>query len=393
MKRFAYMPFLLLILFIFSVMSFSPIFVDNLRYNVVKNISPTWNFFDRAFSLFANIPTFSDNKKQTESNIDLSNLTMENQLLKTQLDGALEWLLFEQRIENQIETVKELSKEKHDDIYWNEFIRRRSEEIKTLLEMQMQSLPAKVIYREPASWSSSIWVNIGKKDNKILEKEVVAKNSPVVVGESLIGVVEYVGENESRIRLITDSGLVPSVRAVRGTSQDRVLKDLVSDAIIRIRQRDDIFSSKNEKEQYVQMLTNLQNKIIISKKDQYLAKGELYGSSNPLWRSKGQLLKGVGFNYDYADKEGPARDIKTGKPFDNENEKELSIIQKGDLLITTGMDGVFPAGLNVATVVSVSDIPEGGYYYDIVAKPTAINLNELNLVFILPPVTFDEKDY
>ncbi len=393
MKRYAYMPFLLLILFIFSVMSFSPIFVDNLRYNVVKNISPTWKFFDRSFSLLANVPTFSGDKKQNENNIDLSNLTMENQLLKTQLDGALEWLLFEQRIEDQIETVKELSKEKYDDIYWNEFIRRRSEEIKTLLEMEMQSLPAKVIYREPASWSSSIWVNIGKKDNKILEKEVVAKNSPVVVGEALIGVVEYVGENESRIRLITDSGLVPSVRAVRGRSQDRVLKDLVSDAIIRIRQRDDIFSSNHEKEQYIQMLTTLQNKIIISKNDQYLAKGELYGSSNPLWRSKGQLLKGVGFNYDYSDKEGPARDINTGKPFDNENEKDLSIIKKGDLLITTGMDGVFPAGLNVATVVSVSDIPEGGYYYDIVARPTAINLNELNLVFILPPVTFDEKDY
>ena len=45
----------------------------------------------------------------------------------------------------------------------------------------------------------------------------------------------------------------------------------------------------------------------------YLAKGELYGSSKPLWRTQRHQLKGTGFNYDFADGEGPARDLQTGK--------------------------------------------------------------------------------
>ena len=46
--------------------------------------------------------------------------------------------------------------------------------------------------------------------------------------------------------------------------------------------------------------------------ERYLAKGELLGTSLPIWRGCSHLLKGVGFNYDFADEEGPLLELKQG---------------------------------------------------------------------------------
>ena len=70
-----------------------------------------------------------------------------------------------------------------------------------------------------------------------------------------------------------------------------------------------------------------------------MAKGELHGSSKPLWRGYSQVLKGIGFNYDYADAYGPARDLRTGKT--TANSPGISLLRVNDLLMTTGMDGIF----------------------------------------------------
>ena len=107
-----------------------------------------------------------------------------------------------------------------------------------------------------------------------------------------------------------------------------------------------------------------------------MAKGEVHGSSSPFWRSRSPILRGVGFNYEYADEEGAPKDLRS----------EVPILQKGDLLVTSGLDGVFPMGLKVGTVIHCDPLKQGSYSYEIDVKPIASNLNDLQTLFVLPPV-------
>lgn len=192
-------------------------------------------------------------------------------------------------------------------------------------------VPAKVIFRSPAAWDSTLWINVGKATNAQLGRDIVLHNSPVVVGRSIVGVVDYVGEQQSRVRLITDSGLTPSVR--------------------------------------------------VSRNNLLLAKGELRGISQPLWRTQKPLLKGSGFNYDFADEKGPAQDLRSG-----------NILRQGDLLVTTGLDGVFPPNLQAARITKVYPLREGDAFYEVDAQPTATELDELSYLFVLKPIGYDPSD-
>lgn len=259
------------------------------------------------------------NKSAPSSDIKMQQLQLENQRLKSEIS----------RLQGLIQNELYLKTEK-------------------MKSLQLQTIPAQVIFRSPLTWSSSLWLNVGMANNQTLGSVVVAKNSPVVVGTSLVGVVDYVGMHQCRVRLITDSGLTPSVRATREDPQ--------------------------------------KEHAILS-----LAKGELHGSSKPLWRTYGNILKGIGFNYDFADESGSARDLRSGLPLQGK-EPAISILKVGDLLVTTGMDGVFPAGLHVAVVTKIDLLKEGDYYYELEAKPTAGNLHELSIAFVMPPVGYDVND-
>lgn len=201
------------------------------------------------------------------------------------------------------------------------------EDLGYIFYMDFDVVPAKVIFRSPIAWESSLWINVGKATNAQMGREVVAYHSPVVEGKSIVGVVDYVGEKQSRVRLITDSGLTPAVRAARG-------------------------------------------KLL-------LAKGEVHGSSQPLWRSQRHLLKGTGFNYDF-----PDRAIPEG----------VELVKEGDLLVTTGLDGVFPPHLQVGKVTKVFPAQEGDYFWELEAEPSASQLDELDYVFVLKPVGYEADD-
>lgn len=261
---------------------------------------------------------------------EIQRLLLENQQLGNELSHLKETIEQEYGILNQL-----LEEPNLREAIPKEEISRHQEELLNLFQLQLMNVPAKVIYRPLNTWHSSIWIDKGKADNARLGREVIEHNSPVVLGTSVIGVIDYIGENQSRVRLITDSGLCPSVRIKRG--------------------------------------------------DLLLAKGELSGESQPLWRSHQSLLKGVGFNYDFADDEGPARDLRTGAPLEHNSKlPPYPLVQVNDLLITTGMDGVFPPGLQVATVRKIRPLQEGDYTYTLEAESTAGNLNSLTVVFILP---------
>lgn len=299
---------------------------------------------------------------------EISKLQIENQKLKSQIARAYEWLQFDRRIGADLEALQEMK-----DL---PFAKRRKEHLKAILQDELFSIPADVIYRDPSSWSSTLWVNVGEIDNQKMKKQVIAKNSPVLSEGCLVGVVEHVSEKQSRVRLITDSGLTPAVRVSRGSIQNRELAHQIQILLNRLEAREELFDSVFEKEHHIGSLKGLLKKTGAHWDDGYLAKGEVHGSSSPFWRSRSPILKGIGFNYEYADEEGSPRDQASDVP----------ILQAGDLLVTSGLDGVFPIGLKVGTVIHSEPIKLGSYSSKIDVKPMVSNLNDLQTVFILPPI-------
>ena len=270
----------------------------------------------------------------------------------------------------------------------------RCAEIEYLSDALCQAVPARVIYRDPGSWSSTVWVNVGEATNQVLGHAVIQKNSPVILGRSVVGAVDYVGNKQSRIRLISDVSLNPSVRAARGYQHNMFLVESIDGILRYLNTRNDTVLSHQEKLGAKTALETIKEKVLADSGCWSLAKGVLQGSAVPLGRSSNYTLRGVGFNYDFPDAEGPARELTTGKVMhDQANLPAVPIIQESDILVTTGMDGVFPPGLRVAEVTKIFPLREGGYAYEIEAIPVVGNLDALQMVFIIPPVGFQKQDF
>ncbi len=389
MRRTSYRPYVFLILFFLSLMSLPKGASEKIRSGVVSSLATCWRGFSFLKSSALNVmtlPSFSS-PAQSINSLEFEQLSQENHLLKSQVENVRQWLLNEDRIQEQMLRYKSISSHPFNDAYWKDFFSRRSRELCQELELQSCSLPAKVIFREPASWSSTFWINLGEKHNESLGKKIVGKNSPVLLGTSIVGVVEYVGRSLSRVRLITDASLTPSVRAIRGDEQNRYLMEHLQPLLFALELREDLFSSKEQMDAVSSALNQLKSVLEQRTRDLYLAKGELRGTSHPLWRSRSQVLKGIGFNYDFADEEGAARDLRSGAPYGSSHRKEpIPLLRPGDLLVTTGLDGIFPPGFRVGIVSSVQTLKEGASSYEIEASSTAGNLNELTDVFVLPPL-------
>jgi cell shape-determining protein MreC len=394
MRRISYTPYALLLAIIFFILVLPFSFTISLRSFVVRTISPSWrgvNVVKGASLHLLTIPTIHEGSSiHLEEKV--KELQRENQLLTSQLDHMRQWLLSEDRIEEQLQRMKDLQDHSENEAFAREFYKRRSFEISKILELQFQSLPAKVVFREPASWSSFVWINVGEKHNRSLGKQIVAKNSPVVVDGCLIGIVENVRNSQSRVRLITDAHLSLAVRTIRGKQQNEQLSQQLESVFRMLEVRKDLFQTAEEQRAITAFFSRLKARMNIDTQDRYLAKGLLQGGGAPLWRARGSSLLGIGFNYDFADAEGPARDLRSGKAKDSLNSLEsLAILREGDLLITSGLDGIFPAGLPVAIVRRVENLREGACSYDIKAEAVAGSLNNLSAVVVLPPLHFDKN--
>lgn len=359
MRRNKTKPLLYLVAAILLVIIFPKPASMNMRGLFMSFMAPMWSFVSSA---------------PTEQGIEQLRLQAENQLLHNELEYWQELYQQEHDLNSQLAHLHELE---HED--------QKLQDLEQLIKPQLEAIPARVIFRSPNTWSSSLWINVGSRDNEQLGKTIITKMSPVVIGTSVVGVIDYVGKKQSRVRLITDSAVAPSVRAVRGHAQNRRLID----AIASLKQ--ELSERFPENETVLEELSAIYHRLSADSHSAYLAKGEVRGSSEPLWRSPRSLLYGVGFNYDFADSFGPARDLRTGEPIGTEGEA-ISILEENDLLVTTGMDGIFPAGLHVGRVIRVEMLQEGDYYYELQAVPTAGNLNELSLVFVIPPQGFDRED-
>lgn len=235
---------------------------------------------------------------------------------------------------------------------------------------------AKVIYRNPTNWNSFFWINCKKNNSNIVV------NSPVLYQNALVGVVDYLGKNQARVKLITNSNLTVSVRAMRGKNQYYDLLNHLN-ALSN-------YNCIQEQKSLYSLLTGLKTQILQSKESLYLAKGELFGLSQPLWRSDGKVLLGRGFNCSIKDQLSIARELTSGRPV-NTDDNNVALILPDDLLITTGFDGVFPEGLAVAKVLTVDPMEEGAYYYSLKAAPIISDLDSISQVEVILPLNFEPE--
>jgi rod shape-determining protein MreC len=373
--------YFVILLLLLALLSLPRELTEKTRGTVVAFIAPSWQ------QLIGIKEWFSSSSKDKNDNSptsleELQKLQIENKLLRKELIDVKELMQREWHLLNQLSEVSQDS----DLLQTASFLKKRHQQLfKKLLNLQLQATPAKIIFRSPASWNSSFWIDLGEHSNLPSGKNIIAKNSPVVVGTSIIGVVDYVGKNQSRVRLITDSGLTPSVRAKRGENENLLLSEKIFSLLLFLEKKNQ--NLKPLTEQLKAALVNFSTE----EESFYLAKGEIQGASKPLWRTCRHLLNGHGFNYDYADGEGPARDLCTGEPIGEEG-PSIPILKAGDILVTTGMDGVFPPDLLVAEVLKVKPLKEGDYFYELEAIPFAGNLDDLSLVFVLPPSDYKSED-
>lgn len=267
---------------------------------------------------------------------------------------AEESALAELQAREQVERLQELLKQ--------ERLHRGLEDLNSEVVPSLKgAMAASVIFRSPDRSNHFIWIDLGSKDNTDPDHLFISRDSPVVKGDALVGIVDYVGRRTSRVRLLTDAKMNPAVRVARGGAEQRAL-------FLAVDQLLDLLPEGQTK--LAADLEQFRCRFLPPSATFYSAKGELNGTGSKLWK-RGELLEGSGFNYEFPDKQG----AYTGG----------ELIKKGDLLVTSGLDGVFPLGLRTAIVVEVEPLQEGCCTYKIRARPVVENIDSLSIVFVLAP--------
>jgi len=378
MKRRETFPFIWVFAAMLALMSLPTGFIDTLRSGTIAVFAPLWEKASRTKEQFWNISTMGTREEVSR----LHRLQLENTLLQNHLSHA------EKLLQETVDWNRTIARKGIDNPLDNALVKGV-----TTNQSSLATIPARVIYRASSTWNSALWINVGEYHNTDKNAKIIAKNSPVVIGNSLVGVIDYVGNKQSRVCLITDARLIPSVRAVRGDLVRKHLSTNLEHITNRLNDNENVFASETDKDAFFLAVEKIQQNLEDARGTTFLAKGELHGNSAPLWRSPGSLLKGIGFNCDYADDITPARDLRRGTVYGKNNfhDQGCTLLQVHDLLITTGMDGIFPAGLHVAEVVQIEPLKEGDYYYELKAMPTAGNIDDISLVFVLPPIS--EEDF
>lgn len=395
MQKKLIISYLFILATLLGFMSLSRPATEKIRGQFIAFLAPLWNSIS---SMKSNLHYSSsvDTPIPHESGI---NLTPQEEIHRLQLTNEMltNELLHLSRImeekQNFDKTLAENSTESITDPHiLSTGYPRYLQRLKESIALKTQAIPARVLFRSMDTWNSSFWINVGEANNEVYHSTIVAKNSPVLVGNAIIGVVDYVGKHQSRVCLITDPRLTSSVRVARGGEQDAVLNEYIEFILNALKRKKDFTTAETERESLIHALTKMRTTLNPMKKSWYLAKGELHGSMRPISRGQSQILKGTGFNYDFSDEEGEARDLRSGKVINKPEDTSVALLKVNDILITTGMDGIFPPNLKVAIITKIDPLKEGDYFYELEAKPIAGDLNELSLVFVIPPVGYDQND-
>jgi cell shape-determining protein MreC len=379
--------YLIIFAIILTMMSLSRHSSEKIRGDSVALLAPLWETI-LSFKHFVHHPLEPSPFNSFSVKDDLQRLQLENQLLEVELTHLQKQTNEHLLLAYQIAQIAAFSPQEARELT-EEYQKSLQRAVKSL-NWRLKGIPARVIFRSFDTWNSSLWINVGEATNQIPYTSLIALNSPVVVGRAIVGIIDYVGQHQSRVRLITDNRLTPSVRASRGGEQDFMLGDQIENLLQQMNSKKQFPLSQEDQAQLVQLLAQFKQSLNPFQKSWYLAKGVLLGSSFPSRRGHPCDLKGMGFNYDFADEEGSSRDLRNGKSLLQPHEPPVSILKVNDILVTTGMDGIFPPGFQVAIVTQIEMLKEGDYFYDLKAKPIAGPLEELSLVFVLPPYTLEK---
>lgn len=310
--------------------------------------------------------------KIEEARVKIEELQLENHLLKEMVSQLKEDQMSDRVFSHQIERLLEMKEISLKETTLAQSFARQFKDLAHRINHQMRFIRAKIIFREPGTWGSYCWIDRGYASRE----GVLAINSPVVLGENLVGVIDFVGKNKSRVQLITDSRLPVSVQVTRGAESNLLLLRYLSrlqEGLVHLSQ---LSIDARQQQQFFDLIDQIKKELSKSVGDRYFAKGELFGSSFSLFRKKKNILRGIGFNCDF----GQTEELKL----------EEQSIQLGDLLVTTGFDGVFPKGLHVAIVSSIDPVNEGDIATNIAAMTTIPNLGEIQYVEVLPPIKQEE---
>lgn len=289
-------------------------------------------------------------------------------LLKNKIEFVKDIVLSDSRLQKRIEELRQITP------HSAESNNQRAIYLAKLLQQELKSIPGKVIFREPLLWNNFLWIDLGESSNRQIGENIIAKDSPVVVGNKVLGVIEEVHETRSKVRLLTDPSLTISVRVTRGKEQNLSLLESIEELLHQL----DVRSELVEGHLTQIALQQLQKSLMQDIGSYQLAKGILQGSNSSLWRLPAHILQGFGFNYEFSDEEGEKIDLRSQNP---------PIIRIGDLLITTGFDGIFPKGLLTATVVAVEPLNAGDIFYKIRARAAIENIHEIEFVQVLPAIS------
>ena len=366
------------------MMSLSHHTSDKVRGQSVAIIAPLW---EKVLSIkhFLFHPSLPCPFTHLSIEEDKQRLQLENQLLEIEIAYLQEQLHEQSLISSQIAQIAPFMPAEAKALAAN-YQEALQGSFKTL-QRRIHAIPARVIFRSFDTWNNFLWINVGESNNQDMQTPIIAKNSPVVIGKSIIGIIDYVGKYQSRVRLISDNRLTPSVRASRGGEQDFLLSEQIEGMLHQMRYKKTLPFSSEERNHLLHLLQQLKQNLHPFEKTWFLAKGELSGSLFSAKLGQNMYLKGRGFNYDFADEAGKRRDLHNGKSFQQEHIENIPILKVNDVLVTTGMDGLFPPGFQVAIVTHIGLLKEGDYFYDLEALPIRGSLEELSLLFVLPPLS------
>src|SRR5690348_16482006 len=110
MRRISYRPYFLLIFLFLCLMSFPKGGSERIRSAVVCSFAPCWGCFSflKEKTLFLLTLPLSSQTKSPNHLLEMQRLSQENQLLRSQVENVREWLLHEDRIQEQAARYRSL---------------------------------------------------------------------------------------------------------------------------------------------------------------------------------------------------------------------------------------------------------------------------------------------
>jgi hypothetical protein len=274
---------------------------------------------------------------------------------------------------------------------WTEWKKNSEEELHEVIDYSARALKekyasivAEVTLRTTTPWTGVLWVDKGSKTPDL--PFPIRRNAPVLVGSTLVGIVDFVGSYSSRVRLLSDPALHPAVRVVRGGYRDRQAIFMAQELELMLHKKPSLMPNEALTQKLIALL-HILSENAEQEVGMRLAKGELQGCDSP---DTPYIYKGVGFNCEAADQDGPRRDLRTGQR--DSPDAQIPLIKPGDILETSGLDGYFPKGLEIACVTKVAPLEEGAICYTVLAQSLAQELSSLEYVTIIPALG-DEPFY